>query len=55
MVSKSAIPGENIELTIAVVGQHKNVTTGIVNISSNTGAHSNQNISFAQCTSLKYM
>ena len=52
---KSAIPGENIDVTIAVVGQHNNVTTGIVNISSNTGAHSNQNISFAKCTSLKYM
>ena len=55
MVSKSAIAGENIEFTIAVVGQHNNVTTGIVNISSITGGHSNQNISFAQCTSLKYM
>ena len=54
-LSKSAIPGENIDFTIAVVGQHNNVTTGIVNISSNTGAHSNQNISFAKCTSLKYM
>ena len=54
-LSKSAIPGENIYFTIAVVGQHNNVTTVIVNISSNTGAHSNQNISFAKCTSLKYM
>ena len=54
-LSKSAIPGENIDFTIAVVGQHDNVTTGIVNISSNTGEHSNQNISSAKCTSLKYM
>ena len=54
-LSKSAIPGENIDFTIAVVGQHNNVTTGIVNISSNTGAHSNQNISIAQCISLKYV
>ena len=52
---KSAIPGESIDVTIAVVGQHNNVTTGIVNISSNTGAHSNQNIFSAKCTSLKYM
>ena len=54
-LSKSAIPGENIDFTIAVVGQHNNVTTGIVNISSNTGVHSNQNIPFAQCTSLNHV
>uniref|UniRef100_A0A1X7V323 Right handed beta helix domain-containing protein n=1 Tax=Amphimedon queenslandica TaxID=400682 RepID=A0A1X7V323_AMPQE len=53
-ISKSALPGESISFSVAVVGEYASLTTGIISVTSDNGEHSDYNASYAVCTTLTH-